>query len=135
MKITSKWIEGYRSETDNGRGHRVMVDMPKAKEGTDLAPTAHELAVMSLAGCVTTIFATVAKRRRWEFQAMSVELDAEQSPGAPAVDRVRGRLLVKTKADRGEVETTLRLTMGQCPVGALFAKAGVVPEWEVHVEG
>jgi uncharacterized OsmC-like protein len=120
--------------TDNGRGHSVMVDMPKAKDGTDLAPTAHELAVMSLAGCVGTIFATLAKKRRWEFQAMTVELDAEQSPGAPAVDQVRGRLLVKTNADKQEVETTLRLTLTQCPVGVIFAKAGIVPEWDVHVE-
>jgi uncharacterized OsmC-like protein len=111
-----------------------MVDLPKGKEGTDLAPTAHELAVMALAGCVTTIFATMAKKRRWEFQAMTVRLDAEQSAGAPAVDQARGHLSVKTKADKQEVETTLRLTLKECPVGAIFAKAGVVPEWDVHVE-
>lgn len=132
--MTSKWIEGYRSETDNGRGHRVVVDLPKAKEGTDLAPTALELAVMALAGCVTTIFATMANKRRWAFRAVRVEMDAEQSPGAATVDRIRARLTVTTDADRQEVETTLRLTMSACPVGALFSQAGVTPTWDVQVE-
>lgn len=134
MKVTSRWIEGYRSETDNGRGHRVTVDLPKAKEGTDLAPTALELSVMALAGCITTIYATMAEKRRWKYEAMTVELDAEQSPGAPTIDHIRGRVIVKTKAPEEEVMTTLRLTMNQCPVGVLFDKAGVTPQLEVRVE-
>jgi uncharacterized OsmC-like protein len=134
MKVTSRWIEGFRSETDNGRGHHVVVDLPPAKEGSDEGPTALELSVMSLAGCVTTIFATIARRRRWEFQAMTVELNAEQSQGAPTIDRIRGRLVVKTNASQQEAETTLRLTMNECPVGVLFEKAGAIPEWEVIVE-
>jgi len=134
MKVTSKWINGYVSETDNGRGHRVVVDMPPAKEGTDTAPTALELSVMSLAGCITTIFRTMARKRKWEFQAMRVELDAEQSPGAPTVDRIRGRFIIRTAASREEVETTLRLTVHECPVGVLFEKAGIVPDLEVRIE-
>jgi len=134
MKVTSKWIAGYVSETDNGRGHRVVVDLPPSKEGTDKGPTALELSVMALAGCVTTIFRTVARRRKWEFQAMTVEMDAEQSPGAPTVDRIRGRFIVRTKASREEVETTLRFTLHECSVGVLFEKAGMMPDLEVRIE-
>jgi uncharacterized OsmC-like protein len=135
MKVSSKWIAGYVSETDNGRGHRVVVDMPPAKEGTDTGPTALELSVMALAGCVTTIFRTMARTRKWEFQAMTVEMDAEQSPGALTVDRIRGKFTIRTKASREEVETTLRLTLHECPVGVLFEKAGIMPDLEVRIEG
>jgi putative redox protein len=135
MKVTSMWIQGLRSETDNGRGHCVVVDMPKDKEGTDLAPTALELSVMALAGCITTIYATMAKKRRWSYEAMIVELDAERPQGAPTIEKIRGRVTVRTTASREEVETTLRLTMSQCPVGIIFDKAGLTPTLEVHVEG
>jgi uncharacterized OsmC-like protein len=134
MKVTSRWVNGYVSETDNGRGHQVVVDMPPAKEGTDTGPTALELSVMALAGCITTIFRTMTKKRKWEFEAMTVELDAEQTPGAPTVDRIRGRFTIRTKASREEVETTLRLVLHQCPVGVLFEKAGVTPDLEVRIE-
>lgn len=134
MKANSRWITGLRSDTDNRRGHHVLVDMPKDKEGSDLAPTALELSVMALAGCVTTIYATVAKKRRWEYEAMTVDLDAERPPGAPTVEKIHGRVIVRTTASRDEVETTLRLTMSQCPVGIIFDKAGLTPALEVIVE-
>ncbi len=65
---------------------------------------------------------------------MKVEMDAEQSPSAPTVDRIRGRFIVRTNASREEVETTLRLTLHECPVGVLFEKAGIMPDLEVRIE-
>ncbi|MDK2463414.1 MAG: osmotically inducible protein C, partial [Candidatus Korarchaeota archaeon] len=61
MRARSKLVEGFRSVIDDGRGHSVVTDLPKDMGGTDTAPTALELAVMALAGCITTIFAMVAK--------------------------------------------------------------------------
>ena len=55
--ITSKakLIKDLRVAVDTGTAHSVCLDLPP-ELGTDMGPTALELAVMSLSGCFTTIF-------------------------------------------------------------------------------
>lgn len=51
MKSTSKLVaQCYQSVVDNDRHHGVVLDLPGAKGGDDLDPTALELAVMALSG-------------------------------------------------------------------------------------
>ncbi len=45
----------------------------------DTAPTALELAVMGLAGCITTIFAMIASGKKLSFEDIEVIVDAEKS--------------------------------------------------------
>jgi len=132
MKATSVWISKYRSVLDNGRTHSVVVDLPPEDNGDDKGPTALELTVMSLAGCITTIFPMVAEKRGLKYSALKVDLEAEK--GEKTVEKVKGVLTIKTNASRGDVETVFRLTMGICPVGALFEKAGIKPEIEIKME-
>ena len=56
MKAKSILTEGYRSVINDSRGHEIITDMPESNNGNDTGPTALELTVMSLAGCITTIF-------------------------------------------------------------------------------
>ncbi len=132
MKAASAWISGFRSVVDNGRTHSVVVDLPREQGGEDLGPTALELALMSLAGCVGTIFAIVARKRGLSYESLKVELEAEK--GEKTIESVKGVMKVKTAASREEVETTLRLTMEICPVGLIFEKAGIKPEIKVELE-
>jgi uncharacterized OsmC-like protein len=67
MKSTVKWIQNLQSVVDNGRGHQVLIDMPEAKNGDNQGATALELATMSLAGCVATIFSVVAVKMRIKY--------------------------------------------------------------------
>lgn len=61
MTITSRHVTGsFQSVVDNSRHHGVVQDLPEAKSGDDLGPTALELAGMALAGCISTIWAKVA---------------------------------------------------------------------------
>lgn len=89
---------------------------------------------MSLAGCITTIFAVVANKRRLPWSGVSVELNVTQPEAAPTVDAARGRIVVRSSAPRPDVETAVRLTLQECPVGVLFDQAGVTPEVEIVVE-
>jgi putative redox protein len=134
MKATSVWIDGYRSVVDNGRGHSLIVDLPPDRNGANTAPTALELAAMSLAGCVTTIFKEVAVKRKFDFKALKVDLEAEKPKEASTITKVTGNVEITTSAEEQEARTVFRLTLDICPVGELFVKAGIKPEWQVTVK-
>ncbi|MCC6024080.1 MAG: OsmC family protein, partial [Thaumarchaeota archaeon] len=91
-----------------------------------------ELALMSLAGCIGTIFAIVAGKRKLGYESLRVELEGEK--GEKTIEKIRGVLRIKTSASREEVETALKLTMEICPVGLIFEKAGIKPEIQVKLE-
>ena len=80
MKAVSVWSNGYKSALSNDRGHSVVVDLPTEQNGTNTGATALELCVMSLAGCITTIFKTVADKRKFNYKGFRVELEADK-PG------------------------------------------------------
>jgi putative redox protein len=134
MQAIGTWRGGYRTDLDDGRTHVVTVDLPRDEGGESAGPSALELSVLSLAGCITTIFALVARKRRLGFSAMSIGLEAERPEGAPTITRVRGRFRIRTDAAEADVATALRLTVRTCPVGALFEKAGIPVEITPVVE-
>ena len=125
MQAIGTWAGGYRTILEDGRTHTVTVDLPRDEGGESAGTSALELAVLSLAGCITTIFALVARRRRLPFSGMSIALEAERPDGSPTIARVRGTFRLRTTATPEEVGTTLRLTLRTCPVGVLFHQAGV----------
>jgi len=125
MKVLGTWQGGYRTVLEDSTGHRVTVDLPRDEGGENAGPFALELSVLSLAGCVTTIFALVAQKRRLKFEGMSIELDAQRPVGAPTIASVEGVLRVTTTASRDEVESTFDITLRTCPVGVLYEKAHI----------
>jgi putative redox protein len=125
MKGIGTWKGGYRTQLHDGRGHEVAVDLTPEEGGSDSGTSALELSVLSLAGCITTIFALVAKRRRLGFEAMNVELDADRPSGARTIASVDGILRVVTSAPVEDVATALSLTLRTCPVGVLYEQAHI----------
>jgi len=125
MQAIGRWAGGYRTVLEDGRTHTVTVDLPRDEGGESAGTTALELAVLALAGCVTTIFALIARRRRLSFAGMSIALEAERPDGAPTITRVRGTFRLRTDASLEEVATALRLTVHSCPVGVVFERAGI----------
>ncbi len=131
MKARSIWIGGFKSVLDNGRTHSLVVDLPPDLGGSDQGPTALELAVMSLAGCVTTIFAIVAKKMRLDYEKLEAHVEAEK--GEVTIESVRLTLRVKTNAPPERVRVAFKRTMEICPVGVLFSRAGVKIEENVEI--
>jgi len=111
MDATAVWRGGFETHLEDGRGHGVTVDLPTDEGGRNLGTSALELAVESLAGCITTIFAIIARKRGLSFDRLTASLTADQSEGAPTVQRVHGTLEVSTGEPRESVETVLRLTL------------------------
>jgi putative redox protein len=125
MQANSIWDVGYKSIVDNGRGHSLVVDLPKEEGGSDTGPTALELAAMSLAGCITTIFKMIAVRRHFEFDSLKVQLDCEKADDAVTITKVKGTAELMTRASESDAQTILNLTLKTCSVGAFFKEAGI----------
>jgi putative redox protein len=125
MEGKAEWVEGHRSRLDDGRGHEVVVDLPEDEGGRDAGTSALELTVLSLAGCISTIFGLVAAKRRVAFDAIRVELTAERASGAPTIQSVHGHAEVSSTASDEDLATVLRLTMKTCPVGVIFERAKI----------
>ena len=134
MKAISVWSDGYKNFLDDGRGHSVVVDLPTDQGGGNAGPTALELCVMSLAGCITTIFKVVAEKRHFVYKAFKVELEAEKTEEALTVTGVKGKMEIVTDASEKEAETVLRLTTTTCPVSVIFKNAGIKFEWTLTVK-
>lgn len=128
MKSKAVWVKGFESTIDNGRGHEVTIDLP---EGENLGASALELTVMGLSGCITTIFAVVAKKTRLEFTELVADIEATK--GKQTIETAHIRVVVKTD-DAEKAQKTLDQTLKMCPVGVLFEQAGVKITHELEVK-
>lgn len=135
MKSTARLVEGcYQSVVDNDRHHGMVVDLPEAKSGDDLGPTALELAVMGLSGCISTIWAVVAGKARVSYEKLRVELEADKPKDAPTITAVRAKIFIQSEESEEKLKKTLGQVMKTCPVGQLYEKAGVEIETELIKE-
>jgi len=134
MRAFGSWTTGYETVLDDGKTHVVRVDLPVDEGGRSAGTSALELSVLSLAGCVTTTFLLIARRRRLSVEGLHIALEAERPPRSPTITRVHGTLRVRTPASPSEVETTLRLAVRTCPVGVVFERAGIAVEVQPIVE-
>lgn len=124
-RAVAKWQGGFSSWLEDERGHRVRVDLTKEEGGDDSGTSALELNLLSLAGCITTIFALVARKRHVQFEGLYLELQAERPRGSPTFTAVQGKCVVTSENSAEDVETALRITERTCPVGVLYAQAGI----------
>ena len=129
MRATATWEGNYRTRLIDDRGHEVLIDLPRDEEGEDAGTSALELSVLSLAGCISTIFALVADRRRLLFEGMTVDLEAIRPDHSPTITAVEGTARIVTDAPAEDVAIALNITLRTCPVGVLFHQAGI----PVHV--
>ena len=123
MKATATITSGFTSTVSNGRGHEFITDLPKDMNGTDLGAMALEATVMSLAGCITTIFTMIAEKSRVSISGIDVEIDATK--GEKTIEKIKADVKVKTEAPEKKVQKVLDKTMEMCPVGLIFEKAGI----------
>jgi putative redox protein len=136
MKSTSKhFAQCYQSVVDNDRHHGVVLDLPGAKGGDDLGPTALELAVMALSGCISTIWAVVATNSKVSYERLVVVVDADKPDDQPTITAARCVVTVDSKESREKLQRVLDKTMNACPVGKLYEKAGIPVQVSLQVNG
>ncbi|MDE3196209.1 MAG: OsmC family protein [Acidobacteriota bacterium] len=66
------------------REHRVLIDRPEAKGGSDAGPMGGELFLASIGGCFMSNLLAAAKARNLDLSGLRVEVTGEL---APAPDR------------------------------------------------
>ncbi len=132
MKCTATLDDAFRTETVTNRGHRVVTDLPESQGGADAGPSGLELCGVALAGCITTLWAIVAKNSKLDYSRFEVELEAEKPQGAKTFASVRLVARVATEAPDDRVRRIFEKAVAICPVGVLFEQAGVRVEHRVE---
>jgi putative redox protein len=122
IKATATWVDNYRSIADNARQHSVVLDLPENSGGENKGPTALELAIMSLADCVVTIFADVACASNVTFTKLDVIAEAEKGEDSPTLTGVTLRVRVKGNARAQKMRALWRRTEATCPVVKIFTE-------------
>jgi putative redox protein len=119
----AKLLENVRIEIDNGCGHKVIADLPEAKGGTDMGPTALEFALMALAGCGATIYAEICKNSKIGPGTIEVKVEAEKSPDSPIISDVTMKVNINSLERKQLVEAAWRRTEAACPVVFIFRES------------
>jgi uncharacterized OsmC-like protein len=122
IKVNAKWVENVRSIVDNSRTHSIVCDLPPSQDGSDSGPTALELALMALADCGVTIFASVCKNSNIELSKVEVTVEAEKMPTSPVITGVTMKVNVSAKARQALLEGAWRRTEANCPVISIFTE-------------
>lgn len=125
MKSRAVLLENFRIIVDNGRKHSVVLDLPEELGGDDFGPTALELTVMGLSGCIATIFMLVAKKMRLNIKGLDVVVEAEKPDTDMTITKANIIVNVKTDESKEKIERALKITLDTCPVGVLFKRANV----------
>ena len=121
MQAVATWRKGHEFLLEDGRAHSVLVDFPPEEGGASAGTTPLELSVLALAGSLASTFALVARKRRSDFSGLTVVLEGE--PPSAAKGGLHGTLRLRTRAERSEVDATLRATLELCPVSRILREA------------
>ncbi len=131
LYANAKLVKDLRIDVDNGRNHAICLDQPKP-DGTDMGPTALELAVMGYAGCYASIAALTAKKMRISLLDLEVRTEAIKSLEVNTIVSAKTEITMKSSAPKDRLQRLHDLTVKDCPVGLLFEKAGVKVEFKLN---
>ena len=123
IKATATLVEDFRSIADNSRSYSIVCDLPRPKGGSDIGPTALEVAIMSLADCAVTIFADCAKRSGEEITKMQVVAEANMPEDSTILSGVKLKVNVSGKARDSKMAAIWRRTEANCPVVSIFRES------------
>jgi len=130
----AKLVKNYRIDVDDDRGHAVCLDLEEESGGTNMGPSALELALMSFAGCYATIFMLTANKMRATIKDLEIKVEAVKSEQVGTVTETKFDITTKTNLPEDRVNRLHELTVKGCPVGKLFEKAGVKTTYTVKIE-
>jgi putative redox protein len=104
---------GFEHEVEI-REHRLIIDEPQEKGGTDQGPTPGELLASSLASCTAITIEMYAERKEWGLGTVEVAVDFEE---ATADDPPKFDVKITLGAELSEETQQKILTIaGKCPV-------------------
>jgi uncharacterized OsmC-like protein len=76
VKVTGAWQGGYRTDVQ-GDGHELIIDQPENGGGKDEGPNPLQVFLFSLAGCLGTVAAIIAKQERIKLHGLDVAIEGD----------------------------------------------------------
>ena len=134
LNATAKLVKNYRIDVDDGRAHAICLDLEEDDGGTDMGPSALELALMSFAGCYAAIFMLTANKMRKTIKDLEVKAEAVKSEEAGTITETKFDITIKADMPEERVHRLHELTVKGCPVGKIFEKAGVKMAYNIKIE-
>lgn len=134
LNANAKLVKNYRIDVDDGRAHTICLDLEEDSDGTNMGPSALELALMSFAGCYATIFMLTANKMRTTIKDLEIKAEAVKSEQAGTITETKFDITIKTDLREDRVHRLHELTVKGCPVGKIFEKAGVKTTYNVKIE-
>lgn len=138
-----------RAETDNRTiveidRHRLVIDEPVIRGGSDQGPTPLEVLAGAFAGCTNVIANRLAKQMRVSFRIIKIDVDLVVDTDLLKVGhsvevpfpRLFFALSAETNASQQELAELRKNLETTCPVSALFRAAGteITSEWTITSE-
>jgi len=134
LHANAKLVKGFRIDVDDGRTHALCLDLTKDDDGTDMGPSALELALMSYAGCYATIFVLTTKKMRFSLNDLEVKAEAVKTEEAGTITEVRFEIMVNADIPEDRIQRIHKLTLQDCPVGKIFEKAGAKISYNIKTQ-
>lgn len=134
LNANAKLVKNYRIDVDDGRAHAICLDLEEDSDGTNMGPSALELALMSFAGCYAAIFMLTANKMRATIKDLEIKAEAVKSEQAGTITETKFDITIKTDLREDRVHRLHELTVKGCPVGKIFEKAGVKTTYKVKIE-
>ena len=94
LHANAKLVKGFRIDVDDGRTHAICLDLTKDDDGTDMGPSALELALMSYAGCYATIFVLTTRKMRFSLNDLEVKAEAVKNEEAGTITEVKFEIMI-----------------------------------------
>lgn len=142
ISVSGKAVSADRTDIV-ARGHRMVIDEPPERGGSDAGPTPLETLMAALAGCTTVILNKIAAERGWQVADLAVEVTGQLDPRGvrqgvkvpvvfPTIALTLTGRMVGADIDLDAVSGELAR---RCPVSALLRDAGSVIEerWTIAI--
>ena len=120
-----RWTSGMQAKAFV-RNHAFLVGQPASFDTSDAAPSAVELLVAALGGCLAVGFQWRASRRGIEVRNLEVSLKASadnilvflgvEESGHPGLKTIEGSVYVDADADDGALQELFEETLRRSPV-------------------
>lgn len=125
MEISSKWIEKYKFSVTNGRNATYTLDVPESYGGDDSGPSALELTIMSLVGCLGTSYKMIADRMRLTVNDVEVKAVADKTMEDKTVTAIKLEVIIKSQDPKEKLEKCLHMAEENCPVDLIFHQTAI----------
>ena len=131
MKLQGACPTHARTRVTAG-AHEIVIDEPKSRGGTDMAPTPLETMIASLIGCTNVILNKIAERDSIAVESLTVDAEATLDlRGATLQEEVAVpfptiKLLIGFSTDADDVRVAkLKADLGRfCPVSKILRQSG-----------